>query len=423
MQNLIKVFLAFALALSFVPSVSFAEHMSVSCSPSLDVVDMNEEITWTADVSGATNLSFDWSGDVTGSSESVSATYSDAGDKFATVMVTDLDTAETVSADCSANVLAPLTFNSCEANEVNGMVGQNITWTANISGGYGPYFYSWTGTDGFDATDAQQGSITYGSTGVKTTDIGLITDSMGHSTAGGNCGNVTVFAEPSQMTASCSASPSTLSVNNSTTWTANVSGGDAPYTYNWSGTDGLTGTNSTVSKTYSSTGSKSATVTITSADAQTRIVSCDATIQSSNGSNNSGSNNNNDQTTSTSTSNNSGGNNNDNNSTSTNNGLSDEDISRLVGIVAALNAGDIAETPFIPTIAENTSATGTSTSTDSIALTSTETGLAAALATVGDNINWILLIVIILLGATLYYFFVARKKKDEEKKPEQTKKN
>lgn len=76
---------------------------------------------------------------------------------------------------------------------------------------------------------------------------------------------VTVSVRP---TGSCSVSPSTAGIGDSVTWTAAASGGNGTYTYSWSGTDGLTGTGATVAKTYSTAGTKTASVTITS-DSQT----------------------------------------------------------------------------------------------------------------------------------------------------------
>ncbi|MEK7576500.1 MAG: Ig-like domain-containing protein, partial [Patescibacteria group bacterium] len=66
------------------------------------------------------------------------------------------------------------------------------------------------------------------------------------------------------LTASCSVSPTTILVGGSATWSASPSGGTGFYTYAWSGTDSLTGSIQSVSKTYTLTGIKSASVTVTS---------------------------------------------------------------------------------------------------------------------------------------------------------------
>lgn len=104
--------------------------------------------------------------------------------------------------------------------------------------------------------------------------------SINESNESNNCGAWTAItvSNPS-LSASCSVSPSSGYVGDSLTWTATPSGGTGSYTYVWSGTDGLTGTASTVSKIYNTAGTKSASVTVTSGT-QSVIASCGAgTIQ------------------------------------------------------------------------------------------------------------------------------------------------
>jgi len=72
----------------------------------------------------------------------------------------------------------------------------------------------------------------------------------------------------------CSSDPSTAFVNQPVTWTSQVTNGLAPYTYSWTGSDGLTGTQSSVLKYYSNLGQKSAVVTITSSDGLTGTITC-----------------------------------------------------------------------------------------------------------------------------------------------------
>ena len=58
------------------------------------------------------------------------------------------------------------------------------------------------------------------------------------------------------------ASPNPAEVQKLVTWSALVSGGEPPYTYAWSGTDGLSGTSATAGKTYATVGTKTGTVTV-----------------------------------------------------------------------------------------------------------------------------------------------------------------
>lgn len=77
------------------------------------------------------------------------------------------------------------------------------------------------------------------------------------------------------LAVSCSANPNPQSIDDSVTWSASASGGSGGYSYSWSGSDGLTGSGSSVQKSYSTTGMKSASVMVTSG-AQATSVACEA---------------------------------------------------------------------------------------------------------------------------------------------------
>ena len=72
----------------------------------------------------------------------------------------------------------------------------------------------------------------------------------------------------------CYADPATVSINQPVTWNVEVTGGIAPYTYTWTGSDGLAGTQSTSIKYYATAGQKNAIVAVTSADGKTGTRSC-----------------------------------------------------------------------------------------------------------------------------------------------------
>ncbi|MBX4181401.1 hypothetical protein KW807_00880 [Candidatus Parcubacteria bacterium] len=78
-----------------------------------------------------------------------------------------------------------------------------------------------------------------------------------------------IVANP-PMSVSCAASPATVLVGQPVTWTATVTGGTAPYTYSWSGTNipvSPAPTTNPYVKTYSTVGTKTATVTVNDSDA------------------------------------------------------------------------------------------------------------------------------------------------------------
>lgn len=88
-----------------------------------------------------------------------------------------------------------------------------------------------------------------------------------------SCGHNNIPQVPQPISLSCSPTLTTLHAGESTTWTAQVSGGDGAYSYSWTGSDGLSGSGPNVSKNYSTSGVKSASVTVNSGG-QSRTASC-----------------------------------------------------------------------------------------------------------------------------------------------------
>ena len=72
----------------------------------------------------------------------------------------------------------------------------------------------------------------------------------------------------------CYADPTTAVANQPVTWSAEATGGVGPYTYTWSGSDGLSGSGSSITQYYATGGDKSAIVTVTSADGQSGTRAC-----------------------------------------------------------------------------------------------------------------------------------------------------
>ncbi len=79
------------------------------------------------------------------------------------------------------------------------------------------------------------------------------------------------------VSVSCSASPSSASVNSPITFTAVASGGLGGFSYHWSGDDGLTGDATSTAHSFSTAGEKQANVTVTSG-ADSASTSCTATV-------------------------------------------------------------------------------------------------------------------------------------------------
>lgn len=101
--------------------------------------------------------------------------------------------------------------------------------------------------------------------------------SFGGVLSGGGSGGYGVYGPtsggsygPPPFVVAASASPNPVEINKSVNWSALVSGGNAPYTYTWSGSDGLSGGGVSISKVYTSIGVKTGTVIVTDSSIPTR---------------------------------------------------------------------------------------------------------------------------------------------------------
>ena len=79
------------------------------------------------------------------------------------------------------------------------------------------------------------------------------------------------------INATCYGNPQTIYPGGTINWFVTASGGNGYFSYNWNGTDGLYSTTNSVSHTYYTSGSKLATVAVTS-NGQTITVQCNAMV-------------------------------------------------------------------------------------------------------------------------------------------------
>lgn len=435
MKNFITFLFVFILAAGMMPVMSLAETapITVSCSASYagSYIHIGDNVTWNTNVSGGDgNYIYTWSGDdgLSGGSASVSKSYTSAGDKGASVTVADHSGNLTPGTDCSVvTVLAPLTFSSCQASEVTGMTGQLIAWDANISGGVTPYNVTWSGDVNTSETNPHT-TITYNATGTKSASVVKVTSPDNEAgVSGQSCGSVTIDTQPTKMTATCSAGVSTLNTGHAVTWTANVSGGNGPYTINWSGSDGLSGNGTNISKTYSTAGSKSAQMdNVSSSDGQviTNIACGTVTVNSTNqgGDNGSGGSIPVSTTTATTTSTTTG-------STSTSTATTTNPIvstTTVAGNNTGANTVGLINTNLKKVVLASTSA-GVATATLGTTSTSTVGSNLASVLSSGFYITWkeilgLAILILVLLGL-VWYFFIWKKNKKEEAPKETPKAN
>lgn len=182
---------------------------------------------------------------------------------------------------------------TCYPSTAQVNIGNSVQWVAYASGGNGNYAYTWNGTDGFNS-NGQAAYMTYYSSGVKTASVTVYS---GAQSAIAYCTSAVTVNDPyfvyqqpvvyqqaavygafqnnnSGLDIGCYADPSTAYVNQPVNWKVEVTRGLAPYRYSWTGTDGLSGDQASIVKYYDTVGTKSAIVTITSADGKTGTHAC-----------------------------------------------------------------------------------------------------------------------------------------------------
>lgn len=281
--------------------------LTVSCYASLSTVAPGSPVTWSAFASGGNgNYSYYWTGDESLSSygQSTSKTYYYAGYKNAQVTVTS-GNGQSATANCgTVNVFgsyygqgypsfySPLSV-SCSANQSYVPTGGAVSWNAYATGGSGIYTYTWTGSDNLYGS-GQNLYYNYITPGIKSASVTVYSNGQSITQAcsttvnvGGSYGgyaypvSTPVYQAPVYATGNyngldigCYVDPTNARVNQPVTWKAEVTGGAGPYTYSWTGSDGLTGSQSSIIKYYSKSGAKSAIVTVASADGKTGTHAC-----------------------------------------------------------------------------------------------------------------------------------------------------
>ncbi|MDO8510384.1 MAG: peptidoglycan-binding protein, partial [bacterium] len=167
---------------------------------------------------------------------------------------------------------------SCRATPESAGVGQAVRWSSSPSGSKSSYRYSWAGTDNISGSTQSITKI-YQSGGFKEAEV-IITS--GRERLVIPCDTTVLIAEAEHLTvpppsATCSASPTQAAIGTPITWTVDASGWIGGYTYNWSGSDGLEGSATSIVKSYTTDGEKTARVTVTSGDREV-IASCSASV-------------------------------------------------------------------------------------------------------------------------------------------------
>ncbi len=176
----------------------------------------------------------------------------------------------------------PQLVGDCQASPSVVEVGQNVSFQAYATGGTGSYSYQWSGADGLYAY-GQSFSGRFYSTGTK---YAYVQISSGSQTVTRTC-SVEVRDHNNNnnnLSAYCIAEPQTASVGQTVTWRVYTNGSNyndnyyaSGMSYNWSGTDGLTGSGQYISRSYNTSGTKYAYVTVYS-NGRTYQAQCTANI-------------------------------------------------------------------------------------------------------------------------------------------------
>lgn len=401
--------IVFSVLLAGTVNAQEPEALSATCSVDLTEVNINESVVWSANVSGGVApYAYGWSGDVSGTSDSVTTSYDAVGLKQGSLIVTDAEE-QNVLVDCDNSVIVsapePLEFNSCSALPTEAYIGDSVEWIVDISGGVAPYTYAITGDDGFSG-DQSNRTITYNTVGTKNASIEIITDARDENIFGPfNCEPATVYEAVSVMEVSCLVSDENITEGDTVTFSTNVNGGSEPYSYYWEG-DITSTTTESFDLTFDSEGTYDAMVTVNDNVDQSLTVSCpDITVEVKQEENN----------TSSGGGSSSGGrrrNNTDDNSTSTTTTTTTE-ATTTVGTtnpVVTTTTGSVAGVVTTNTVVDNG---GESTTTDEVSTSTDEvieennSGLLAGLFSLDLSFSsiwlWLIIIILILLMIALIY--------------------
>lgn len=242
--------------------VPVTSDLNVQCVADFTNLQINQTVRYTANATGgASSYTYSWSGtdNLSGSTQSVTKSYGTAGAKQATVTVTSGGQQKTHTCNVNVQTVAQPLAVTCSVNRSTANINENIQWAAHPTGGSGIYLYSWSGTDGVHG-GGQTTLHVYSTTGTKTATVAVTSDGQ---VAYATC-STTIMTDtvPEVFNASCSANRSSAQIGESIIWTAYPTGGTGNYKYSWSGSENLSGSTQSVERSYSTVGSKTATVTV-----------------------------------------------------------------------------------------------------------------------------------------------------------------
>lgn len=265
--------------LTKINTVPETDPLSVSCSANRALVDMGDDVTWTAVATGGDgNYEYSWVGEnLTGRSgnrETVS--YSSSGVKSVQVIVNS--DGQTQTANCGSVIVNDEPIDpvrvSCSVNKNYADIDEAVRWTANASGGNGIYEFIWQGNSPLDGERGDDVTVRYRSAGSKLGEVLVRSDGTERLIY---CDTVYIEEDYTErLDGICYAEDTRVDEGEDVTWIAEAWGGSGDYDYEWSGTgndiDGEDGRRVRVD--YDSPGWKRAEVEITDDDGNRITRSC-----------------------------------------------------------------------------------------------------------------------------------------------------
>lgn len=267
------------------------------CSASKSAIKVGNSLKWTwtpyiaNSYNGANYVWTDESGKVidgAGNSKSFTIYYNDAGEKSASVTITkggessnyDCGSVDVSDGNISSGGSSSEASDFCFVDTTDVLVNQTVKWSVALVNENESATYNWL----FDDIDGYFGTTksVYRTYAIPTKENESRQASV-EVTKNGTTSTLTcvnsVKINNSKLSASCSVDPAVGAIdtgnNDGTefTWTAVASGGAGNYSYEWSGADGLAGSEQSVTTTYAESGNKTAQVTVTS-DNETITANC-----------------------------------------------------------------------------------------------------------------------------------------------------
>jgi uncharacterized repeat protein (TIGR02543 family)/prepilin-type N-terminal cleavage/methylation domain-containing protein len=226
----------------------------------------NTDYTFTANVTGGkTPYTYVWTG-ISGTTASVTGNWNTSGTKTVQVTVTD------ALGQIATSTATIIIYDAPTVNVVGPDRGRQSTsyqYSASVVGGMTPYTLTWTNATA-NAQDNSVASASFATAGTYTITCS-VTDFLGQT--GGSSQTIVISNAPS----STMNGPNTGKINTPYTFTMNVTGGLAPYSYLWTN---ATGSGNTAVAQFDYAGSKTVSCVVTDALGQTTNASAVIVISS-----------------------------------------------------------------------------------------------------------------------------------------------